>query len=317
MLFTFVAERFTFILIDWWLSSWSAMDGQQGALVETVDFFGIALPPTVGDGVSTYLVVYVCLCLVNAVLVLARLLGISYLGSMASKRLYSDLSMGVLDSPMVFFETTPLGRVLNRFSYDTDAIDYILVQKMNGAVASLFWLISALVVVISVVPFMALVFVPVLILYFFLQRYYRRSCVDLQRLDSNSRSPVQSHFSETLQGLASIRAYRAEDRFSRTCDAGNDANHGALACYTLSNRWLMVRLECLGAIVTLATSIFCWTGAISPSLAGLAILWAFNFTTSLNFNVIMSTVSRLSFLRASPLTYSLVSHSTLSAPSPF
>jgi ABC-type multidrug transport system fused ATPase/permease subunit len=163
---------------------------------------------------------------------------------------------------------------------------------MNGAVASAFWLLSSLVVVLNIVPIMGLVFIPVLVVYYFLQRYYRRSCVDLQRLDSTSRSPVQAHFSETLQGLSSIRAFQAVNRFSRTCNKANDINHGAQACYTLSNRWLMVRLECLGATVTLSTSIFCVLAkaTISPSLAGLAILWAFNFTTSLNFNVIMSTV---------------------------
>ena len=105
------------------------------------------------------------------------------------------------------------GRIVNRISYDTQTIDFVLVTRMNGAFASCFWLLSSIVVMVSVVPAVIVVLLPTCVMYYALQLHYRRACVQLQRLDSTSRSPIQSYLSESLNGVSSIRAYEAQNRF--------------------------------------------------------------------------------------------------------
>ena len=102
----------------------------------------------------------------------------------------------VLRAPLSFFETTPLGRILNRFTYDVEVLDVELSVSMMGLVVSFSWLVAAVVVMVVVLPWMMLGIVPVTAMYFFIQYYYRMSGPDLQRIDAVSRSPLQASLAE-------------------------------------------------------------------------------------------------------------------------
>lgn len=277
-----ILERVTFLASDWWLATWA--DAESG-------------PPDVHwnfpDGSDTrfYSIIYAVLILINSVFVFARCFTFMHGGGRASRTLFYNLTWRVLRCPMEFFETTPLGRITNRFSFDTEVVDDLLIQSLNGTVASTLWMISSICLMISVTPLAAVLIGPVLILFFLLHAYYRRTCVDLQRLDSTSRSPIQSHFRQTLDGLAAVRAFGQTQRFLRDNEGLIDSNNMAIFGFVSSNRWLGLRLELMGGLVTFAVALAAWFAreSISPGLVGLAILWSFNLTTSLNFFVTMST----------------------------
>ena len=112
--------------------------------------------------------------------------------------MFVGMAKRVLRAPLSYFETTPLGRILNRFTYDVEVLDVELSISMTGLVVSSSWLISAVVVMVAVLPWILLGIVPVTIIYFFIQYYYRMSGPDLQRIDAVSRSPLQASLAEGM-----------------------------------------------------------------------------------------------------------------------
>lgn len=139
--------------------------------------------------------------------------------------------------------------------------------------------LGTLVVVLFVTPLALLGMLPILYFYWRVQQYYRASSRELKRLDSISKSPIFAHFSETLSGLSSIRAYDAGDRFVSMNEDKLDHNQRAYFAMVSANRWLNIRLEAVStAIVFLAAFMVVIDRGIDPSLAGLALSYAFSTT---------------------------------------
>jgi len=277
-------ERILYLGADWWLTRWiSASQGGGGT-------FGLGPVENQTDN-NRYLGVYWLWVAGNSIFAYFRLDIFARGAARAATEIFRTMTYAIFRSPMRFFDTTPLGRIVNRFSYDTEVLDLILLEKLNGAVASTFWLASSVLVMVIVQPIMAGVLVVVLYGYYKLQLYYRRTSVQLQRLDSISRSPIQAHFAETLQGAVTVRAFGSSGRFVRYMETVVNTNTKAVLSYTAAARWLGVRMESLGAFVTLCVGMLCWAyrNQVSGELTGLALLWAFNFTISLNFVVKNST----------------------------
>lgn len=116
---------------------------------------------------------------------------------------------------MSFFDTTPLGRILNRFSKDVDVIDNVLPMSMRFWIMMFFNALAVLIVIsysttwfLVVVPFMA-------IIYYFIQKFYVATSRQLKRIESVTRSPIYTHFSETITGQSTIRAYGEEKRWKK------------------------------------------------------------------------------------------------------
>lgn len=97
---------------------------------------------------------------------------------------------------MSYFETTPMGRILNRFTYDLDVVDIVLTETMSILMISTSWYVAGVVVMCTILPWVGLVILPVTVFYWVLMLHYRRSGADLQRLDAVSRSPIQAMVTE-------------------------------------------------------------------------------------------------------------------------
>lgn len=193
---------------------------------------------------------------------------------------------------MAFFDSTPLGRIINRFSKDLYTIDQTLPNTMNMYITNLFSVIATFAVIIVATPWFAAICVPLLAIYGYVQNYYIPCSRQLQRLDSVLRSPIFAHFSETLDGVPTIRAYRAQRRFKKMNTDKLDSQQRAYYLLVASNRWLAVRLEFVGTLVVMFSSLLAvfggLTGTISPGIGGLAISYALNITQSLNWMVRMT-----------------------------
>lgn len=149
---------------------------------------------------------------------------------------------------------------------------------------------TLLVISVSTPAFISLI-IPIGLTYYWIQRYYLRTSRELKRLDSVSRSPIYAHFQESLGGVSTIRAYRQQERFELENEWRVDANLRAYFPSVSANRWLAVRLEFIGGVVILAAAGFSIIAVTSsknppsPGLVGLAMSYALQITTALNWIV--------------------------------
>lgn len=117
-------------------------------------------------------------------------------GARAARRLFMVMLRSVLHAPMFYFETTPMGRIINRFTHDIETIDVRLTEAMSMFLISLSWYVAGVTIICFILPYMLAVILPISGMYWFLLMQYRRSGADLQRLDAISRSPIQAMISE-------------------------------------------------------------------------------------------------------------------------
>ena len=209
-----------------------------------------------------------------------------------SKKLHNGMATSVLRSPMSFFETTPIGRILNRFSNDVYKVDEVL-----GRVFGMFFsntvkvLFTILVICFSTWQFIFIA-IPLGVLYVYYQQYYLKTSRELRRVDSTTRSPIYANFQESLNGVSIIRAYGQEGRFKHLNRSRIDKNMRAYHPSINANRWLAVRLELLGSIIILAASglaiLSLKSGTISAGLIGLSVSYSLQITQSLNWIVRMT-----------------------------
>nr|NP_995703.1 Multidrug-Resistance like protein 1, isoform N [Drosophila melanogaster]AAS64694.1 Multidrug-Resistance like protein 1, isoform N [Drosophila melanogaster] len=213
------------------------------------------------------------------------------LGCVYSARyMHNVLLHGTLRWPMEMFDITPLGRIVNRFSKDVDTIDNTLPLNLRVVILQLFAVLATIVVISLSTPIFLAVIVPIAFLYYFAQRFYVATSRQLMRLESVSRSPIYSHFSETVTGASTIRAYNVGDRFIEESDAKVDKNQVCKYPSVIANRWLAIRLEMVGNLIILFASLFAVLGGqTNPGLVGLSVSYALQVTQTLNWLVRMSS----------------------------
>uniref|UniRef100_A0A8B9TUM7 Multidrug resistance-associated protein 1 n=1 Tax=Anas platyrhynchos TaxID=8839 RepID=A0A8B9TUM7_ANAPL len=212
-------------------------------------------------------------------------------GIFASRHLHLNLLHNVLRSPMSFFERTPSGNLVNRFSKEIDTIDSTIPPIIKMFMGSTFNVIGACIIILLATPIAAVIIPPLGLVYLFVQRFYVATSRQLKRLESVSRSPVYSHFNETLLGVSVIRAFEEQKRFIKQNDMKVDENQKAYYPSIVANRWLAVRLEFVGNCIVLFAALFAVIARnkLSPGLVGLSVSYSLQITAYLNWLVRMSS----------------------------
>lgn len=258
-----------------WLKQWSEVNQEYGGNPQVGKYIGIYFAFGIGGA--------------GLVVVQTLILWI-FCSIEASRKLHERMAYAIFRSPMSFFETTPSGRILNRFSSDIYRVDEVLARTFNMLfVNSARAFYTLILIAVSTPVFVALI-IPLGAVYLYIQRYYLRTSRELKRLDSISRSPIYAHFQESLGGITTIRAYRQQSRFALENEWRVDANLRAYFPSINANRWLAVRLEFIGSFIILAAASFAIisvaTGSsLSAGLVGLSMSYALQITTSLNWIV--------------------------------
>ncbi|KAJ1654030.1 hypothetical protein IWQ61_005966 [Dispira simplex] len=206
----------------------------------------------------------------------------------AARTTHDTMLQNVIRSPMSFFDTTPLGRIVNRFSKDQYTIDEVLPRSFTSYFQILVSLMSVMAVITVSTPVFLVMFLPLVAVYIIVQRYYLATSRELKRLDSTTRSPIYAHFQETLGGVTTIRAYQQTDRFMAENESRLEQNLRAYYPYVSLNRWLAVRLESIGSFIILGASLLSvitliYLGGTDAGLVGLSVSYSLNITQSLNW----------------------------------
>ncbi|CAH0555481.1 unnamed protein product [Brassicogethes aeneus] len=208
----------------------------------------------------------------------------------AACSIHNFLVTNVLRLPLSFFDTTPSGRVLARFSNDVNGVDLRLPGAFNVVFSNIIKVIGTLVVISYTTPLFILVIIPIGLLYYFIQRFYVATSRQLKRLESVSRSPIYSHFGESITGAQAIRAFGQEDRFITESERKVDNNQVCYYPSIISNRWLAVRLEMIGNLIILFAALFAVLGKDNvPGMVGLSLTYALQITQTLNWLVRMTS----------------------------
>ncbi|NXY43194.1 MRP3 protein, partial [Ceuthmochares aereus] len=235
--------------------------------------------------------VYAALGFLQGLLVLVSSFTLAMGGINAARTLHAALLENKFHTPQSFYDTTPTGRIINRFSKDIYAIDEVLPPTILMFFGTFFTSLSTMIVIIASTPLFTVVIIPLAILYFFVQRFYVATSRQLKRLESVSRSPIYSHFSETVSGASVIRAYRRVKAFVDMNDMKTDENQKCYYPNIVSNRWLGIRVEFVGNCIVLFAALFAVIGknSLNPGLVGLIVLYALQVTLSLNWMVRMTS----------------------------
>lgn len=209
----------------------------------------------------------------------------------AARFFHRQLLLHLLKLPMRFFDTTPLGRILNRFSKDVYTIDEQLTSILSMYMQTLSRVVATIVVIAIATPWFLLVVMPILYVYRWVQNYYIPASRQIKRIESNLRSPIFSHFSETLDGVESVRAYGQQKEFSADMLSRLERNMKAYYLNVSSNRWLAVRLESLGTVIVSCAGLLAVFArdTLTAGMAGLSISYALSVTQSLNWVVRMTS----------------------------
>ncbi|KAJ2800364.1 hypothetical protein H4R20_004092, partial [Coemansia guatemalensis] len=264
------------VCANMWLKHWASSNDQ-------TDVFGFFLSTKVHT-VFYYLFIYGGLGLLGASMSsLQSLLLWTRCSIRASTKIHQNMLIGVLRSPMAFFDVTPLGRILNRFSSDLQRCDEMLPRSVSGMVNTMVSVISAIAVIGFSTPMMLVLMLPLAFVYRYLQQCYLSSSRELRRLDSTTRSPIFAHFQESIGGVSTIRAYSQQPRFIYENENRLEKNMRAYFTYLSLNRWLSLRLETLGNVVMLGTTLLAivslqYLGFGDAGLVGLAVTYALDFT---------------------------------------
>ncbi|KAF9935782.1 hypothetical protein BGZ67_002988 [Mortierella alpina] len=205
----------------------------------------------------------------------------------ASTRLHERLLTKIMRLPMSFFDTTPLGRIVNRFSSDIFSIDELTPWNFINVFVCGCSVLGTIVVIATTTPVFLAIVPPLVITYLLVQSFYIRSSRALKRIDSVSKSPIYQHFSETLAGVTTIRALDANERFIADNAVKADIAANAYFSWIVTNRWLQIRLEGLGAVVVLAAALFAVLSrnSLSSANVGLALSYALSVTQDITWLV--------------------------------
>ncbi|XP_060531878.1 ATP-binding cassette sub-family C member 10 isoform X2 [Cylas formicarius] len=257
---------------DWWLAHW----------VTNAESNSNSTNNSQGYDVNSYLKVYVGFAVVNTLFTLLRAFLFAYGGIVAAAKFHRLLLRSMIRAKAMFFDVTPLGRILNRFSSDTYTVDDSLPFILNILLAQTFGLLGSIVITVYGLPWICLFLVPLVPIYQWLQNYYRLTSRELKRITSVTLSPVYSHFNETLQGLPTINAMRAGQRFERENKDFVDFNIKAQFASQAASRWLGLRLQFIGVVIVTGVSFIAVIqhqyDIADPGLIGLAISYALTIT---------------------------------------
>ncbi|XP_062618978.1 multidrug resistance-associated protein 1-like isoform X2 [Saccostrea cucullata] len=203
----------------------------------------------------------------------------------ASRKMHTNLLHSILRCPVSFFDTTPSGRIMNRFSKDMDSIDTVFPWYLEMVMFCFISLLGVLVAITYTSRWFLLVAIPIGIFYYLLLSFYLPTARQLRRISSTNRSPIYSYFSETLAGASVLRAFGKGDEFMSELQSRVN-NYQQVKWAEISvDGWRGIHVGLLGCCVILAASIIsvATRNSISAGMAGLSISYSLNVTNLMSW----------------------------------
>ncbi len=207
----------------------------------------------------------------------------------AGRILHEKSWTAVLNAPIRFFDSTPVGRIVNRFSNDISTIENNLMESFLGFCFSIAKVVAVFLFSIALLPILVVAIFPVIYLYYRMQQKYRVAAREAKRLDSIARAPRYNFFKETLDGLTVVRAMDSQEIFFAAFQHRLNNWQKAFHAVIFFNRWFSARVPLLNAAIALTTAIgvtlFTHNGTMMAGTAGLVFSFALNSAGALNWAI--------------------------------
>jgi ABC-type multidrug transport system fused ATPase/permease subunit len=260
LIFGFIMPESMSGLASVWLSVWTSAD---------VTTFSDTL---------YYLSIYGAITIGAMGLVFARAFTWAAVVVQAAGKIHARLLARVLRFPLSFFDTTPTGRILNRFAHDVDQVDTQISQALEQQMEWSLRAAIALVLVCSILPSIIIFMLPILWSLNKVGQLFRYTSREVRRLDSTTRSPIYAHFSETLSGLSTIRSFGDNHRFVLQNEDKVEENLRVWFCHQLTHRWLNMRFDLISLVLQAAAAISCvyFRQSMSSGLVGVVMVQSFS-----------------------------------------
>ncbi|KAI1391546.1 P-loop containing nucleoside triphosphate hydrolase protein [Hypoxylon trugodes] len=233
--------------------------------------------------VDYYLLVLALIGIVGAFLALTRDIWLFFGSLTASWKLHNKLMSSVSRAKFKFFDVTPLGQLMNRFSKDLEAIDQEVAPVAIGVMSCAMGIVITVVLIAAITPGFLIAALFITAFYVFVGMFYLRASRDLKRLESVNRSPLFQQFGETLSGVTTIRAYGDERRFIRENLTRINTQARPFIFLWAANRWLAFRTDLLGDFVSFFAGVFIIlsVGKIDAGSAGISLSYAIAFSDNI------------------------------------
>ncbi|KAL2068191.1 hypothetical protein VTL71DRAFT_16289 [Oculimacula yallundae] len=230
--------------------------------------------------VGYYLTVYALIGIAGMLVALFRDMWLFFGSLTASWKIHQRLMESVTRAKFKFFDVTPLGQLMNRFSKDLEAVDQEVAPIAIGFMSCALAIVVTVALITIITPGFLIAGVFIGALYFFVGKFYLRSSRDLKRIESVQRSPLFQQFGETLSGITTIRAYGDERRFIRDNMTRINTHSRPFIYLWAANRWLAFRIDAVGDLVAFFAGAFVVMsiGKIDAGSAGLSLSYAISFT---------------------------------------
>jgi len=240
---------------------------------------------------NSNLYLYAGVVVATSALLLGRVLVFMHVSTLAARNFHNNIFKAVLRAPVnLFFDVTPTGEILNRFAADLDHVDKDLPDHGQQFLQNSLYVVAAVVVCALSSVYFLIVLVPIFAIYALTQSYYRRSSRELKRLEGITRSPIFSHFQETLNGLPCIRAYDMQASFTKVAEEQINRNNAIFFYFQMTSRWLAFRLDSIGVIIFVTVAAFALflpqeNSAENAEVIGLALVYSLQITGLLQWTV--------------------------------
>ncbi|CBN77890.1 multidrug resistance-associated protein-like protein [Ectocarpus siliculosus] len=196
----------------------------------------------------------------------------------ASHRLHNRMLKRVVRAPVLFFDSNPVGRILNRFTKDVHFMDDLLPMTLYDCIMCGFMVMGNTLIIFFVNPWVVLSLLPAMWYFVHLMGFYMKTSREAKRLEAVTRSPVYSQLSETLDGLVTIRAFGKQHRFLGQFTEVVNMNTRAYFAWVYTARWLGFRMDMVVIIVLTASCFFSvavneYSSSVDAGLLGAAMVY--------------------------------------------